>query len=142
MFFLESPYNIHTLPYNGMINWTATYRHDSEIVTPYERWAYYDPSVTQVKQLVRNYAENKTKQVAMIASNCYTPNDRLKYANELAKYIPVDIYGDCGKFNCSTSECFRLLEEEYKFYLAFENSNCADYITEKLFINGLQCVYS
>lgn len=31
-----------------------------------------------------------------------------------------------------------MLREDYKFYLAFENSNCVDYITEKLFENALQ----
>ncbi len=33
--------------------------------------------------------------------------------------------------------CFDLLEKDYKFYLAFENSNCLDYITEKFWNNAL-----
>ena len=31
-----------------------------------------------------------------------------------------------------------MLDTDYKFYLAFENSNCVDYITEKFFVNGLK----
>lgn len=36
------------------------------------------------------------------------------------------------------TKCYEMLEKDYKFYLAFENSNCVDYITEKLFENALQ----
>ena len=39
--------------------------------------------------------------------------------------------------NLFYSRCFRMLDTDYKFYLAFENSNCKDYITEKFFVNGL-----
>ena len=57
---------------------------------------------------------------------------------ELQKYIDVDIYGACGPLKCSRetvgnrSDCYSMLEWDYKFYLSFENSICKDYVTEKL----------
>ena len=38
---------------------------------------------------------------------------------------------------CQADECFHTLNRDYKFYLAFDNSNCKDYITEKFYWNGL-----
>lgn len=79
-------------------------------------------------------------QVAWFVSNCHPRNQRMHYAKELSKYIQVDIYGTCGALRCPRSQsqaCFDMLDEDYKFYLAFENSNCKDYITEKFFVNGL-----
>lgn len=134
-------------------------------VTPYEKYQYYNPKIKQIEQ-DRNYAQNKTKKVrfmypkstrcvwlffsifhfpqylkvAWFVSNCSARNNRLAYAKELSKYIQVDIYGACGNFKCSRNQakqCFDMLDKEYKFYLAFENSNCRDYITEKLYSNAL-----
>ena len=79
-------------------------------------------------------------QVAWFVSNCRESNGRRQYAHELQKYIPVDIYGKCGTLQCPRStktECFEMLDRDYKFYLAFENANCKHYITEKLFENSL-----
>ena len=55
---------------------------------------------------------------------------------ELQKHIDVDIYGKCGSLQCSRSkegDCWKKVDEEYYFYLAFENSICKDYVTEKFF---------
>lgn len=106
---------------------------------PYGRWAYYNSFVTQVNQLERNYAQHKTKQVAMFVTNCNTDNGRLQYARELGLFISVDVYGKCGDFETTESNNFlQILDRDYKFYLAFENSNCIDYVTTKFFIDGLQ----
>uniref|UniRef100_A0A182N516 Fucosyltransferase n=1 Tax=Anopheles dirus TaxID=7168 RepID=A0A182N516_9DIPT len=139
MYFLECPYHTQHVKYPDVFNWTATYRKDSDIVAPYEKWEYFDPRIRQVEQ-DRNYALNKTRKVAWFVSNCGARNGRLQYAHELQKYIQVDIYGACGTFKCSRStaeRCFEILDRDYKFYLAFENSNCKDYITEKFFVNAL-----
>ncbi|PAA78382.1 hypothetical protein BOX15_Mlig026419g1 [Macrostomum lignano] len=140
VYFLESPHHTPSLNgFAGKVNWTATYRSDSVIVAPYYKFTPYVHNVF-VKTQTKNYASGKTKKVAWFVSNCGAQNGRLEYARELGKHIQVDIYGGCGTHQCSRSrsgECFRLLEKEYKFYLAFENSNCWNYITEKFFLNGL-----
>ncbi|XP_068249644.1 glycoprotein 3-alpha-L-fucosyltransferase A [Palaemon carinicauda] len=139
MFMLECPMHTQHFTNKNVFNWTATYRHDSDIVAPYEKWVYYDPSIRQKPQEI-NYSANKTKQVAWFVSNCGARNNRLQYAKELGKYIGVDIFGACGTKRCprsNSAKCFEMLNRDYKFYLAFENSNCRDYITEKFFVNGL-----
>lgn len=59
------------------------------------------------------------------------------YVKELQKYIPVDVYGLCGPLRCGKNHndayCYeQVLTPSYKFYLAFENTLCQDYITEKV----------
>ena len=65
----------------------------------------------------------------------------MEYVEELMKYIPVDIYGRCGDYPCAnksgTFPCDYKVATNYKFYLAFENSICVDYVTEKFFNNML-----
>ena len=141
VYMLESPF--HTGPLESvrnLINMTATYRIDSTIVTPYERFVPYEnASQYQLLPPKRNYASGKSKKVAWFVSNCSPKNNRMGYARELSKYIEVDIYGPCGKLTCPrhSKQCFKMLNDKYKFYLAFENSNCKDYITEKFYWNGL-----
>lgn len=141
LYMLESPYNTGRFVHErDQVNWTATYRRDSTIVTPYEKFVLDDQSIRTMTQ-IRNYAKGKSKEVAWFVSNCGARNLRMEYAMELKKYISVDIFGYCGDLRCKRSDakaCFRLLDTDYKFYLSFENSNCRDYITEKFFVTGLQ----
>ncbi|CAH8875885.1 unnamed protein product [Trichobilharzia szidati] len=139
----ESP--IHSrLSYdlNDKINFTATYRFDSTIRTPYGMYTP-NPSANKDKgnntklSRLENVAAGKDKAVAWIVSNCHPHSPRKSYADELAKYITVDVYGGCGRFSCGSTNCFIMLRKHYKFYLSFENSLCKDYITEKFFSNAL-----
>ena len=64
---------------------------------------------------------------------------RLNYINELKKHIQVHVYGSWGIYKCpSKGDCFDMLKWKYRFYLAFENSMCKDYVTEKFYFNALQ----
>ncbi|XP_029653364.2 glycoprotein 3-alpha-L-fucosyltransferase A-like [Octopus sinensis] len=134
----ECPLHEQSVRYLGnRINWTITYRQDSTIVYPYGKFRYFNKSVRQKVQF-QNYAAGKTKKVAWFVSNCRPRNNRMGYAKELGKYIQVDIYGRCGTKFCTKRKCLKMLKKEYKFYLAFENSNCREYITEKFFYTGLK----
>jgi hypothetical protein len=80
-------------------------------------------------------------------SNCHTPSRREEYVHELLQHVGIDIYGECSKHYpapyakrdpCSTQpppsdvdKCTHALYNSYKFYLAFENSQCNEYISEK-----------
>lgn len=143
MFGLESPQA--SPDYDGLndvINWTATYRHQSTIVTPYDKWVPY-VNFTSVSGMhtIRNYATGKSKLGAIFISNCNAANNRLEYINELKMYMSVDVYGNCGDMDCSKISqlsCFEKLQKDYKFYFSFENANCREYITEKFFMNALR----
>ncbi|CAG2238507.1 FUT-1 [Mytilus edulis] len=76
------------------------------------------------------------KNVAWVVSNCNAVSKRYTYIKKMDKTIDVDVFGGCGK-KCSSpwndDSCFNDLSKVYKFYLAFENSLCDDYVTEQAY---------
>lgn len=128
---------------NGLFNWTASYRTDSDVFTPYG--SFRPIECNEVNDLSKTpYITKKTKLVAWVVSRCDAPSGRTEIAHKLSQYIPIDIFGKCGNLTCSKGRELRLSNEckatlqSYKFYLAFENSNCEDYITEKYWEHGLE----
>ena len=101
------------------IDWTMTYRTDSDIFDPYGTFVECNTTWKQSHSF-----ENKTKSIAWFVSDCRTPSNREKYVKILKKYIDVDIYGSCGRLKCrrKNPECDEMMAKNYKFYLSFENS--------------------
>jgi glycoprotein 3-alpha-L-fucosyltransferase len=89
-FFLESPLNSQNLAmFDGQINWMATYRRDSALVTPYEKFVAFPNASLYNKLPAINYAANKTKLAAWFVSNCGAANGRLDYVSELQQHMEV-----------------------------------------------------
>lgn len=115
----------------NFFNWTMTYRMDSDIRRGYGEILRNENSYRLPS---KDFLRGKTKSVAWFVSNCRNFSRRGDLAHKLSKYIDVDIYGRCGNLTCpKTSDCYAMLAKNYRFYLAFENSHCKDYITEKTY---------
>ncbi|XP_078577028.1 4-galactosyl-N-acetylglucosaminide 3-alpha-L-fucosyltransferase FUT5-like [Branchiostoma floridae x Branchiostoma japonicum] len=129
--------------YGGVFNWTMSYRNDSDVLA---HWGHITEAYHQLAQHPadpnRNYAKEKSKLIIWYVSHCYKYMSRFPYATELMKHIQVDVFGRCGNINktCPRNDgrCFREHIRQYKFYLAFEDFKCVDYITEKYWDNSLK----
>jgi alpha-1,3-fucosyltransferase len=82
----------------------------------------------EIEQIV----SKKNRTALWIALECKRPSGREKLVERLKNYIDVDIYGNCGPFSCwgYPNRCLDY-NTTHLFYLAFENSLCLDYLTEK-----------
>jgi alpha-1,3-fucosyltransferase len=77
---------------------------------------------------------NKTTIASWLLSNC---DDTKSFRNEFAKSlqkcgIKIDIIGRCGEKTLKFHDRFPEAVKA-KFYMAFENSLCTDYLTEKVY---------
>uniref|UniRef100_A0A8D0GB03 Fucosyltransferase n=1 Tax=Sphenodon punctatus TaxID=8508 RepID=A0A8D0GB03_SPHPU len=112
-----------------IFNWTMSYRVDSDIFMPY---GY----LSAIGAPSRLGVPRKTKLVAWVISNWNEEHARVRYYQRLKRYLPIDVYGAQG-LELKEGDVVRTVSE-YKFYLAFENSQHSDYITEKLWRNAFK----
>ena len=125
--------------FNGIFNWTRWYRMDATVT-----WRYGFPyrlnktekqnATLQMKD--RNIFREKTKGIMGRISNCHAQNRRYKTIYEMQRHLDMDMFGLCYNNPCGNpsdqwDKSCDILMKEYKFYLAFENNDCRDYVTEK-----------
>uniref|UniRef100_A0A2K6G1Z4 Fucosyltransferase n=1 Tax=Propithecus coquereli TaxID=379532 RepID=A0A2K6G1Z4_PROCO len=131
-FNMESPTNSwHLQAMDGRFNLTMSYRSDSDIFVPY---GWLEPWPGQPAHAVVNLSA-KTELAAWVVSNWRPDSARVRYYQALQMHLKVDVYGRNHK-PLPQSGMAQLLAR-YKFYLAFENSQHRDYITEKLWRNAM-----
>ena len=81
-----------------------------------------------------NWAEGKTRLAAWTGRDCngsYVKWKRMQFIQDMAKLAQVDVYGKCGEEECESFSpgCYAKLRR-HKFYLAFENCKCRNFISE------------
>ena len=120
--------------FDTLFNVTATYSSNATVQDPYGKCIRRKNNIFSTPFVIPSLT-SKTKTAAWFVSNCIAENKRGEYVKKLQQYIDVDVYGNCGQFRCpkGSKQCLLKAEKLYWFYLAFENNNCKDYVTEKVF---------
>ncbi|KAH7352530.1 hypothetical protein KP509_19G050000 [Ceratopteris richardii] len=96
----------------------------SDVPVGYFSWAEYDLMAPPKEK-------TKTVLAAAFISNCGGHNFRLEAITKLREYgVTIDSYGACLRNQDGNVNKLETLRD-YKFSLAFENSNEDDYVTEK-----------
>lgn len=136
----ESPVYTHNTSllreWNNKFNWIMSYRKDGDFYDGYGDLVQREHSIN------KNYSDifsHKKLDVSWAVSNCKSHSQREVYVRELMKYIPVTVFGKCGNRYCGpktddeNDPCLHVVSHNFKFYLAFENSLCEDYTSEKFY---------
>uniref|UniRef100_A0AC34FP33 Fucosyltransferase n=1 Tax=Panagrolaimus sp. ES5 TaxID=591445 RepID=A0AC34FP33_9BILA len=116
-------------------NITVTYRLDSDVTMLYDFFEpVSDASKAWDQDEVNKIIDEKTNPALYFVSHCDTPSKRELIVEELKKYINITQYGNCNKKFCEKGgDCEIKDIRSHYFTLAFENSDCVDYVTEKVY---------
>lgn len=127
--------------FEDVFNLTMSYRTDSDIFLPY---GYLVPREHRPKGLLSSVGHPlrvpsrshllRPRLLAWVISNWSESHARVAFYYELRQYLQVDVFGRAGLSlpEDSGGDSVVRLVEQYQFYLALENSQHTDYITEKL----------
>ncbi|XP_029944250.1 alpha-(1,3)-fucosyltransferase 4-like [Salarias fasciatus] len=142
-FNVESPTNVpRPWKYEGIYNLTLTYREDSDIFVPL---GYLIPKALLHKVPRASFAYPLSSSwnprpgfVAWVVSHWENRLERVHFYELLKDYIKIDLFGRAGTFTLPPGrDSVVQMIRQYRFYLAFENAQHTDYITEKLW-NAVQ----
>uniref|UniRef100_A0A914X4F6 Fucosyltransferase n=1 Tax=Plectus sambesii TaxID=2011161 RepID=A0A914X4F6_9BILA len=126
-------------------NWSMTYQRDSDVRLDYYGQLLRHTQSAEEAKFVDQTARKKTKMIAWLVSNCHPPSQREKYVHKLHQFISIDQFGGCPgsakiPYSCPRNPkyygywCDSIpFTTDYRFYIAFENAVCRDYVTEKFF---------
>lgn len=119
-----------------LFNWTLSYRADSDVFVPYGFLRPRSRPSDQPPGLAPPLAR-KRGLVAWVVSHWDERQARVRFFQQLSRHVRVDVFGRRGPGRPVPASGLLHTVARYKFYLAFENSQHVDYITEKLWRNAL-----
>ncbi|XP_075822910.1 alpha-(1,3)-fucosyltransferase 4 [Microtus pennsylvanicus] len=119
----------------NLFNWTLSYRADSDVFVPYG-FLYPRSHPTDQPPGLAPPLARKRGLVAWVVSHWNEHHARVRYYHQLSRHVPVDVFGRAGPGQPVPASGLLHTVARYKFYLAFENSQHVDYITEKLWRNA------
>ncbi len=120
-----------------LFDYEISYRQTADIWSP-----YFNSADVQMMQTAR--VKPKEKFCAAFISSPWNLSKRQQLLDKLMRYLPIDSYGSLMKnqvlpadtgapYSRERALIKRQVIANYRFTLAFENSICQDYVSEKFF---------
>ncbi|XP_041642853.1 alpha-(1,3)-fucosyltransferase 7 [Cheilinus undulatus] len=129
---MEPPVNnVNVSQLNGLFNWTMSYRRDADIYVPYGQ------TLLGGDGRIVTVAPNRSCLVSWVVSRYRPEQARAAVYQSLKDLLPIQVYGRWNKKPLSHKKLLPTISKCF-FYLSFENSEAADYISEKLWRNAFQ----
>ena len=132
----ENYLRLHDPSFMRQFDLTMTYRLNADVPILY--FSYYG-TIPGLVRALRAAPQPKTADAPanLMISSRVDRSGRRAYARELVRHLRVDSYGKFLRNKKISNDQGRVSKNEiiahYKFTLAFENSICDDYVTEKFF---------